>query len=146
MLLRSINSSAARAPARLAGHRRCIQSPETLRGCWKNSERDGRRRSRLRYPAIHDSVDQSVLQRLGRIEIEIGPLGVADDFLEWLTRPYRKNLVDLRLHLLEAIEMLRCGRRRLPSGPFRRLVNHDPRMRIRQPPSVAGGLQDDRSH
>ena len=58
----------------------------------------------------------------------------------------RQDLVDLRLHLLQAIEMLRGRRRRLPARPLRRLVNHDPRVRQRQPPPVACRLQHDRSH
>ena len=37
----------------------------------------------------------------------------------------------------------RCG---LPSRPFGRFVNHDPRMREREPPSLARRLQDDRPH
>ena len=42
--------------------------------------------------------------------------------------------------------MLRGGAGRLPAGPLRRLVNHDPRVREREPLPVARRLQHDRSH
>ena len=91
-------------------------------------------------------VDQAVLLRLRRVEIEVGPLGVADDLPERLGRAIREDAVDLTLHLLQPIEMLRGRGRRLPSRPFRRLVNHDPRVWKGEPPARAGRLEYDRPH
>ena len=65
-------------------------------------------------------------------------------FCSGLPGARREDLVDLRLHLLEAIEVLRRRRCRLPAGPLRRLVDHDPRMREREPAPVARRLQHDR--
>ena len=190
---RSIRWSAARAPARSAGRRRCIRSPATPRGCSKSGARRGTRQSnrvrhrarligvrrpvcrcasRAGHPASHrrgaasigvvsparrqpasarqlarhDLVDQAVLERALRVEIEVGALGVADDLPQRLARARRQDPVDLILHLLEPLEVLRRGGRRLPAGPFRRLVNHDPRVREREPPAVARRLQHDRAH
>ena len=67
-------------------------------------------------------------------------------FCERPARSLGQDLVDLRLHLLQPVEMLRgCGGG-LPAGPLRRLVNHDPRMRQREAAAFARGLQDDGSH
>ena len=105
-----------------------------------------RHRLRLRQLARDDRVDQPVLERALRVEIEVGALGVPDDLAQRLARARRQDLVDLILHLLEPLEMLRRGGRRLPAGPLRRLVNHDPRVREGEAAPVAGRLQDDRAH
>ena len=96
--------------------------------------------------AGHHRIDQAVVERLLRVEVEVGALGVLDDLAQRLARPRRQDLVDLILHLLQALEVLRGGGRRLPARPLGRLVNHDPRVREREPPAVARRLQDDRPH
>ena len=148
---RSIRSCAARAPARSAGRRRCTRWPATSRGCSKSSEPPAKppRRSngspiRL-YPSTIPSINP-YSSAFCRVEIEVRALGVADDLLQRPARSLGEDLVDLRLHLLQAIEVLRRGGRRLPARPLRRLVNHDPRVRQRQPASFAGRLQHDRAH
>ncbi len=103
-------------------------------------------RLRLREFSRDHRVDQPVLEGGRRVEVEVGALGVLDDLTQRFARSQRQDLVDLILHLLEPLEVLRGGCRRLPAGPLGRLVNHDPGMRKGEPLSVAGGLQDDRSH
>jgi hypothetical protein len=115
---------------------------------------DGRRgvfrvhRLRLRFRELSrdDRVDQPVFERARRVKVEVGALGVLDDLAQRFARSRRQDLVDLILHLFESLQMLRRGRRRLPAGPFRRFVNHDPGMREGEPLAVAGRLQDDRAH
>ena len=93
-----------------------------------------------------DRVDQAVRQRPLGVEVQVVALGVADDLLERPARSAREDAVDLRLHLLQPVEVQRGGRGRLPACPLRRLVDHDPRVREREAASCARGLKHDRAH
>ena len=97
-------------------------------------------------PGTDYLVYESVRLRARGVQIEVGTLRVTDDVAQRLARPFRKDPVDLRLHLLEPVEVLRGGGRGLPAGPLRRFVNHDPGMREREPAARAGGLQHDGAH
>src|SRR3954470_17975557 len=123
---RSTSACAARAHARSGGRRRCIPYRVTSRGCSKSSGRGARRRRgwfyrllrrrrRLPHTVVENPVNQPVVERFRRVEVEVRALGVADDLLQRLARTRRENLVNLRLHLLEAVEMLRGGGGRLPA-------------------------------
>jgi hypothetical protein len=80
-------------------------------------------------PLAEHGIDESVVSRPHGIEIKVGALGVSDDLAQRLPGSIGENAIDLALHLLQAVEMLRGGCCRLPAGPLCRLVDHDPGMR-----------------
>src|SRR5688572_26254642 len=131
MRSRSTRSCAARGRGPLGGGRRCIPSRAMWRGCSrsfapviKQPKGSVARRGCARgtdSPGhrlfADDAVDQAVFERLLRVQIEVRTLCISDDLLEWPAGAPGEQLVDLRLHLLEAVEMLRRRRRRLPPCP-----------------------------
>ena len=76
-----------------------------------------RHRLRLGQLARDHRVDQAVFERVLRVEVEVGALGVPDDLAQRLAGARRQDLVDLILHLLQALEMLGGGASSTASRP-----------------------------
>ncbi len=106
-------------------------------------------RSRDPARSVRDAehvVDESVFLGPRGVEIEVGALGIPDDLTQGLAGAGGHDAVNLALHLLEAVEMLRRGGGGLPARPFRRLVDHDPGVRKAESLPWARGLKHDGAH